>query len=343
MRAKQPLIHASVLDAVRPLVAKHGIDFETLLAEAGIPNTPRRDESAFLPLDPVCRLLEDLARRLDDPAFGLHCAEAYPVRASGVFGYILLNAGVVRDAIEVIGRYNRLVLWPIEFEHTETEEGAELSWRYPASLVAPRVQFNCAIAAVFVLRLRLILGQDWAPQLVELDHREPGASPEFARIFGRNVRFNGDSNRIVVLAHDLSKRPPDADPMLYRILRQHGDTLLAARENHRDLPTQIRAEIGQRLGVTAPTLEAVAAALRLSPRTIQRRLRQLGTSFEKQVTETRQANAERLLRDTDLPLTEIAFLLGFSELSAFTRAAHRWFGVSPSVFRARLREGNPPG
>lgn len=338
MRTKQPLIHASVLDAVRPLVANREIDLSALLTEVGIVNTTRRDADAFLPLDPVCRLLEELARRFDDPAFGLHCAEAYPLRASGVFGYILLNAGVVRDAIEVISRYNRLVLWPIEFEHIETEEGAELSWRYPANLLAPRVQLNCAIAAVFVLRLRLILGQDWAPQLVELDHREPGAPSEFTRIFGRSIRFNGDRNRLFILSHDLSRRPPDADPTLYRILRQHGDTLLAAREDHHDLPTQIRAEIAQRLGVAAPTLEAIAAALRLSPRTIQRRLRQLGTSFEKQVAETRQASAERLLRDTDLPLTEIAFLLGFSELSAFTRASHRWFGMSPSAFRTRLRE-----
>lgn len=342
MRTKQPLIHASALDAVRPLVTKRGIDFAALLSEAGIANTSRRDEDAFLPLDPFCRLLEDLARRFDDPAFGLHCAETYPLRASGVFGYILLNAGLVRDTIEVISRYNRLVLWPIEFGHADTDEGAELSWRYPASLLAPRVQLNCAIAAVLVLRLRLILGPDWQPHLVEFDHRDPGAPAEFTRVIGRGVRFNCDRNRIVVLTHDLNKRPPNADPTLYRILRRHGDTLLAAREDNSDLPTQIRAEVGQRLGVAAPTLEAVAMALRLSPRTIQRRLRQLGTSFEKQVSETRQANAERLLRDTDLPLTEIAFLLGFSELSAFTRAAHRWFGVSPSAFRAKLREDAPP-
>ncbi len=120
-------------------------------------------------------------------------------------------------------------------------------------------------------------------------------------------------------------------------MKHLGDIMLAARGDTEDLISRVQAGIADHLGTVPATLQAIAKALNVSPRALQRALRRRGTSYSKLVSDTRRATAERLLRNTELPMTEIAFLLGYSELSAFTRAAHDWFGVSPRAFRIQSR------
>lgn len=100
---------------------------------------------------------------------------------------------------------------------------------------------------------------------------------------------------------------------------------------------QARRAIVDQLETGDARLKTVAERLGISPAVLQARLADADTNFEALLVETRRGLAESYLRDTELPLTEIALLLGFSELSAFTRAAHRWFGAPPSARRATLR------
>jgi AraC-like DNA-binding protein len=104
-----------------------------------------------------------------------------------------------------------------------------------------------------------------------------------------------------------------------------------------DLIAQVRGEIADQLGVAPARLETVAQELRLSPRSLQRKLADHGVSFSKLVSETRRQTAARLLGDTDLSMSDIALMLGLSQSSAFTRATQRWFGMSPRRVRMQLR------
>ena len=125
---------------------------------------------------------------------------------------------------------------------------------------------------------------------------------------------------------------------MLKVLQQLADILLAERsETMADFRASVSNKIVDLLGVSNPTLALVARELNLGERTVQRRLALEGTSFEDVLAATRRSVAERLLSDTQLPLTDIAFMLGFSELSAFTRAAKRWHGVSPRQFRSMRR------
>jgi len=92
------------------------------------------------------------------------------------------------------------------------------------------------------------------------------------------------------------------------------------------------------LALRQSSLEGAAAALGRTPRQLQTELKRHDTSFDEVLTRTRRALAERYLRDSDLPLTEIALMLGFSELSAFTRAARNWLGMPPSQWRQQVRD-----
>jgi AraC-like DNA-binding protein len=131
----------------------------------------------------------------------------------------------------------------------------------------------------------------------------------------------------------LSKPLPAADPELYRIVRQHAQEKIDKREKTQSLVYCVTDYIADALKHGDATLADAADTLGMTSRALQRELEKANTSFRDLVEETRKSMARHYLNDTSLPLTEIAFILGFSELSAFSRAARSWFGASPRELR----------
>ena len=285
----------------------------------------------------VMRLFEQLARDLNNPGFGLDYARAFPVGGTGAFGFIITQAKDMRTALTAVARYTQIVMPSVDVRYEPLEDGAQLTWSYPLLIGAPIVQFNSFAAALVVLRMRSWLSDTWCPKRVQLAHRDPGACDSYRRMFGANVSFEQPVNRFTFLEANLDRLNVSADPRLFKVLQQLADILIDERKTVIDFRASVSNKIVDLLGVSNPTLALVAKELNLGERTVQRRLALEGTSFEDVLAASRRSVAERLLRDTELPLTDIAFMLGFSELSAFTRAAKRWHGVSPRQFRSMRR------
>lgn len=285
----------------------------------------------------VMQLFEQLARDLDNPGFGLEYARAFPVGGTGAFGFIITQAKDMRTAVTAIARYTQIVMPSMNVRYEPLEDGAQLTWSYPLLIGAPMVQFNSFAAALVVLRMRSWLSDKWCPKRVQLAHRDPGAGDSYRRMFGANVCFEQPVNRFTFLEANLDRPNISADPRLFKVVQQLADILLAELKTAIDFRASVSNKIVDLMGVSNPTLALVSKELNLGARTVQRRLALEGTSFEDVLAASRRAVAERLLRDTELPLTDIAFMLGFSELSAFTRAAKRWYGVSPRQFRSMRR------
>ena len=258
---------------------------------------------------------------------------AFPVGGTGAFGFIITQAKDMRTAVMAIARYTRIVMPSVDVRYEPLEDGAQLTWSYPLMIGAPIVQFNRFAAALVVLRMRSWLSDTWCPKRVQLAHRDPGAGDSYRRMFGANVSFEQPVNRFTFLEANLDRLNVSADPRLFKVLQQLADILIDERKTVIDFRASVSNKIVDLLGVSNPTLALVAKELNLGERTVQRRLALEGTSFEDVLAASRRSVAEWLLRDTELPLTDIAFMLGFSELSAFTRAATRWHGVSPRGVR----------
>jgi AraC-like DNA-binding protein len=285
----------------------------------------------------VMQLFDQLARDLNNPAFGLEYARAFPVGGTGAFGFIVTQAQDMRTAVMAIARYTQIVMPSVDVRYEPVEGGAQLTWSYPLVIGAPLVQFNSFAAALVVLRMRSWLSDTWCPKRVQFAHRDPGAGAKYRRMFGANLSFEQPVNRFTFIEANLNRPNVSADPRLYKVVKQLADILLAERKTVKDFRASVANKIVDLMGVANPTLALVAKELKLGERTVQRRLALEGWSFEDVLGASRRSVAERLLRDTELPLTDIAFMLGFSELSAFTRAAKRWHGVSPRQFRAMRR------
>jgi AraC-like DNA-binding protein len=326
------LISQSIIEPLGAFVAAHG-GHEAGAAIRAVKSRSGPHGEPQVAVNKVIHLLEDLAHRLHNPALGVAYAREFPIGGTGALGFVLTQSATLRDAVEAVGRYTRIVMPQLHIHYEATHSGAELTWSYPLLVASPMVQFNSFVAALVVVRLRSILSKDWSPARVHLAHRDPGALAAYRDVFGPNLKFDQHVNAISFRNVNLDRRNADANPRLLAVVKQLADILLAERRERPDFQSVVANTIVDMLGQAPPSLAAVASQLAIGERTVQRRLSTEGTSFEDVLGETRRTVAERLLCDTDLPITDIAFLLGFSEVSAFTRAAKRWHGMPPRQFR----------
>jgi AraC-like DNA-binding protein len=168
---------------------------------------------------------------------------------------------------------------------------------------------------------------------VHFAHPEPASITEHLRVFGAPVLFGCPMTAFVIDRELLERQVPAADPRLYGILKRYLDRVLEEMPPEDDLIAAARRSIGELMRDGDPTLARVAKSLAMSPRTLERRLNERGLRFKALVADTRRRFAINYLRDPGHTLTEIAFLLGYSEVSAFNRAFKRWTGQSPMVYR----------
>jgi AraC-like DNA-binding protein len=344
MPSNDVVIRSAILATFRDLAERRGLDCHGLLEEAGLPRNALDNPETELPLNSVASLMELAAERADDPSLGLTLAEAHHPGASGLVDYIALHASTVGESLQAIVDYSGLICHPSPLQLRKKRDSLALSWSFPTVKGTRRVQFASFINAVIVLRLRHLAGRQWSPLAVEVEHPELPCPAMVRRIFGRRITFNARQNQILIDRKTAGQAIRGADPNLFRILREFGDVKLREISARSDFVTRTARAITETLDTHPPLLEHVAERMRMTPRTLQSRLAQHGTTFEKVLSDTRRALAERYLRDTQLQLTEIAYLLGFSEQSAFTRAARSWFGRPPRQLRKEsfqpARNGN---
>lgn len=336
-RRTHPVTRANALTDFEPFLRARGVSLDTVLEGTGLTRHEISDPEHMVSLNAVAMVLEAAARETGDPCLGLHWAESFRKGATGVIGYLLLNAKTVRSGLKAIARYIELHIDPIDATFEERDGLGNLEWRFPPNFTAPRMQYASFVMAVTIIRLRKHAGEDWMPMSVELEHRALDCPAEAARILGPNVKFDQPHNALRIRETVLNRSSPEADLRLFGLIRDLGDRLMAERRANADIVQRTAKSIMDLLQEGEASLDEVAGQLSMTARGLQTHLADAGTNFDTVLHETRQSLAATYLRDTDLPLTEIAFLLGFSELSAFTRAANRWFGVPPRQYRQDLR------
>jgi AraC-like DNA-binding protein len=338
MTSVLPTSRAGIFQGFAAFLSKRGVKFSHLLSEVGLQLEDLADPAANLPLEKVVSIFERAAVETGDPCLGLHWGEAYPVGGSGVFGYAISNARTLRESMQAAARYLGLVMSPADIIFSEDDGLARLAWTTPLT-DGVNVQYVMVSVTATLMRLRSVAGSGWQPFAIDFMLRDVPCETDLRRILGPTVNFNMPENAIIVDSSTLNRASGSGDLRLYTLVSELGNRLLKEQTASSDIVNQTRKEILEALRREDASLETVAAALQLPPRTLQTKLAQSGTSFDTLFQDTRKQLAARLLRDTDKPLTEIALMLGFSEQSAFARAcSKRWFGMSPSAYRQQTRK-----
>jgi AraC-like DNA-binding protein len=205
-------------------------------------------------------------------------------------------------------------------------------------LPQPRRQLSEETLAGWVTFGHWISGLDIPPTEARLQHAAPADTAEYQRIFRCPVLFDQADNALIYPKRLLATPLGQADGQVRLMLDAYAERLLGERQRGHSVLDRARLELSRQLPEVGADLQQIAARLALSPRTLQRRLREAGLSFNQLVDQTRQQRVLRYLRDPALELAKIAFLVGFSEPGSLARAMRRWAGQSPGDYRRQLKE-----
>ncbi|AKU20331.1 AraC family transcriptional regulator [Massilia sp. NR 4-1] len=322
----QPLLEAAAARGVQAAALEQaaGLDAGTL---APLPDA--------LPADSYVRLLDAGAALCNDPHFGLHVGERVKLGTYSVYGLILLSCRDFGQALEQTMRYEQLAHDLGRSELRVADGTAAYCWHshYP---VAQRHLVDSVFAGIRVFG-NWLAGQQLPTGELALMHDggDPAGHGEYQRVLGTLPHFGASANIGYFDARMLQWPVPNADVSLYPVLQQHAEHLLRQRaaQAEADVVAQVRAAILRGLAQGQGRLAPVAEELKLSPRTLQRKLAEAGASFQQVLDQARFALAQDYLRQSGLSLVDIAFLLGFQEQSAFTHAFKEWSGRNPGAWR----------
>ena len=180
---------------------------------------------------------------------------------------------------------------------------------------------------------RNIASPEFNPTAIEFQHDEPDDISEHQRLVRCPIKFGASLNKLSVASTNLSLPIAKADAGLCALLDRHAEELLAKFPPRDSLVDRVRSIIASEFRGGDPSLEHVADQLGLTPRTLQRKLQELGASHNELLEQMRRQLAMQYLREREMAICEVAYLLGFSESSSFHRAFKRWTGLTPKEFR----------
>ena len=320
--------------AVPSVLAELGIAPEPVLAEFDLDLATFADPEHRVPYRTAARLLDRCVEATSCHHFGLLVGSRAGLSSLGVVGYLASSAPNVGTALEILRRVKSLA----DAGRTVTLDCRENIVSLGYDVVEPGLEHTgqpaaAAIATGFNI-LRTLCGPRWQPHDVRFSFAVPRSLAPFRKVFGLTPRFDQERSAIAFPARWLANPPPGADPILHRMMKDRIDELLA--DNADDVVGRICRLLRATVTTRRSSIDDAASSLRLSTRTLKRRLAAAGTTFQQLRDDVQFELVCQLLRNTKIPTGQIASIVGYSESSAFNRAFRRWAGVPPAKWRHRL-------
>ena len=321
--------------AALAVVRDFSLDPMAILTEAGWSPGLLDDPDNIVPFAALGRLIEVAAARTACPHFGLLLGQKAGPSVIGTLGFASRNAPDVRSALLLLSQ--RLAHHDRGGVATFAEDGtvARLGYRILDPKVPASAHITTASLAIGFQLMKVLCGRSWQPLETSFELRRPADVKPYHKLFGDSVHFDAGESALSFAAHWLDRKVIGADPELQRVLlRAIGDAEISKERNLRD---EVRGVLAGMIGHGDINQLAVANTFGLSTRTLHRRLAALGTSFQDLLDEMRCETACRLLENTTLPVAQVALMLGYSEVSAFTRSFKRRLACGPGAWRKSAR------
>ena len=316
--------------AIARTLAASGIDSRRIFRAVGIDAELSNDPMVRLPSATTTRLYRACVEVTNDPYFGLSVARYIHVSNLHALGYALAASATLMDFCRRLERYMRLVSQAVKVQLSEGE--GELVVRLEHVTETCGETEDCFLAFL-VLTMRQLYRADFSPLRVGFHHAMPleGAQP-YEKLFRAPISFNAGAS-VLVFERTALERPLDGScPELAQVNDSIAINYLAKLDRS-DVITGVTQKIIEFLPDGECGRDKVAAALFMSPTTLQAKLAARGANFQQLLDDTRKDLACNYLRQAGRSVTEVTFLLGFADTSNFTRAFKRWTGMSPTEFR----------
>ena len=330
MAGSRPLIRSSLLSEFPELVRDLGGPLGEILEEAELSLEQIEQPTLLIPFEKQVRLLQVAARRCHFEQFGLELAKRQDMAVFGALSVLIMNSNSVQQALQLFTRYLHYSVQAVELDIREQNDLAYFIVDTPYTVAAASDQFWDHGVALSYNVIHMLCGQDWSPRSIYLSRPEPEQPGNYSRYFRAPVAFGSEFSGLVferkVLQQAVSSDISSVPHQLQEYLRK------SFRGNFLE---QVRHVINSLLPTRNCTAKTVAECMGYSLRTLQRKLQAENTSFQAQLDQVRRELAISCLEQPRYRLTDIGELLGFAELSVFSRTFKRWFGVTPSQWRTR--------
>ncbi len=324
---------ASITQVLWNALESNGHDSRLLFERAGLDPNKLHDPNARYPYAGVRKLWRLAVEQTDDPCFGLVAARFWHPSNFHGLGFAWMASTNLKEAMERAIRYFRIVTTDPEqlrlIEHRDSyvfivdaskvlHRGLDQEYDFFLALLVNMCRSSCGLA------LKI--------ERVTMERSAPRCASRFNDFFGTQVEFSAAQNAVFFSKADLERPLPTANVELALANEQIVQRYLA-RIDRSDIVIRVKTLLIRELPSGQVTEEAIAKDLNMSQRTLQRKLREEGTTYKELLDETRRDLAAKYIQVSNVSINEITYLLGFSEPSNFSRAFKRWTGVSPSVYR----------
>lgn len=291
--------------------------------------------------DPEARIVVDHYKALwqyaievtNNPALGLKLGTRHNFSEMGIVTHVVINSENLRQGLEEYARLFSVINDGASVSLSEDERYGYLTFIHPPeSYCIPDIERTFLLA---FYRARIWVGQSLPLTSVHFQHKPPKYEAQYRRLFGCPVYFNDSDCKIVFNRDYFDLQPRQTNPYLKQAALIYANTLLN-QFNYQSLADKVKALLHREIPLHEPDVDSIAHRLNMSRQTLYRKLKLEGIFFQKLVESVRFDKARQLLQQSALSTSEIALHLGFSELSAFSRAFKRWSGMSPKAFRDNL-------
>ena len=329
----EPLVPVNIPATMLRVGEENGIDRSVLLKNTGIDPQLLADPSARLTYQQLLLLAENLIRNYSDESAGLDLGAAININQFGMLGYAVLSCANLRSALDLGMKYHTLVDPAFTFEVIDTGE-------YSAVRLTSHIPFDhiyrmiCDVfVATFSTLARFLTGQYEAqPVEVHLNHPEPPYSARYKEFFDCPILFDQPRTEFIISHEVLSLPLVMADQATTAMAENQCEEILTRMGPKEGIIAKVRRILLSNPG-HFPPVDVVASHLATSTRTLSRSLQDVGTSYQRILDEVRKEMAIEYLRNSNLPIEEIAALVGYSDPSNFRKACRRWTQNAPSYYR----------
>jgi len=313
------------------IIESYGIDPAPLFKKLKIDHKLIKDPHARYSYAQIDQLWLEASTIANDPGFGLRAARFWHPSHMGALGYAWLASSSLHTALCRFHRYISILTEgaTLDVDEYKNEYSAHLKYKAISKQQPTRTD---SFMATLLVMCRANCGDDFHPSSLSFTHSEPKDPSDFYALFECPITFDAADNRFNISKKVADKTLISSNPQLAQLNDQIIIEALAKLDKD-DIVTQVKAEVLNQLPSGNVTDASIANAINTSQRSLQRKLQQEGTSFKSILTDLRLELAEKYIKNSNLTLMDVAFMLGFSEYSSFSRAFKNWTGMNPSNYR----------
>jgi AraC-like DNA-binding protein len=315
-----------------PLVLEQlGYNPVTILAECGFDISLFDDPDNIITHHNRSQLLQQCVNKTGCQHFGLLIGQKTGPSALGLVGFFMQHSPDLATALHSLVHYSHLHVRGAVIYLEKDNGSVFLGYSIFQSNIEAHQQIEDGAVAIAFNILRQLCGPSWKPDEVHFSHQKPADSRAYKQFFNAPVKFDTEHSGLLFSAHWLQQAVVGANPELYRFLQKQIDEF--DHQSGDNFAEQVQRALHSALHTHQATADHIAELFSIHPRTLNRRLKSCGTSFQQLADQTRFEIAQQLLENSSIQLNQIAATLGYSDASAFSRSFRRWSGMTPAAWR----------